>query len=399
MKRLFRIALMGLLFIGLFSSPAVAGGDFVKVMTRNQYLGTDLTPVILAQTPQEFIAAATAALAQIAANDFPLRARRLATEVALTKPDLIALQEVYDFTLNGGNFGPPFVNHLEETLAALNDKNQNYKVAATLNNLDISLPIPGIGLVRVLDRDVILIREDLDFTLLDGHISEGGLCGVQIQNPVSVPPFPSMLESMSSEDGCNYTIAVQVSLPFPPPNDTLVIERGFVGVDTTVRGRQYRFVNTHLEQRQPDPTNPGSAIFQSLQAVELIGTLLATTPPDRTLILLGDFNSGPENLPIGGITPPYQIITGQGFADIWGTNPLTRFDPEGFTCCEDADLSNRSSVLYERVDIIFVSDTSFHPLAFVVGRVPIFPLSHPPNWASDHRGVFGKLIFREDGME
>lgn len=399
MKRLFRIALMGLLFIGLFSSPAVAGGDFVKVMTRNQYLGTDLTPVILAQTPQEFIAAATAALAQIAANDFPLRARRLATEVALTKPDLIALQEVYDFTLNGGNFGPPFVNHLEETLAALNDKNQNYKVAATLNNLDISLPIPGIGLVRVLDRDVILIREDLDFTLLDGHISEGGLCGVQIQNPVSVPPFPSMLESMSSEDGCNYTIAVQVSLPFPPPNDTLVIERGFVGVDTTVRGRQYRFVNTHLEQRQPDPTNTGSAIFQSLQAVELVGTLLATTPPGRTLILLGDFNSGPEDLPIAGITPPYQIIGGGGFADIWDTNPLSRFDPQGLTCCEDADLSNRSSVLYERVDIIFVSDTSFNPLAFAVGRVPIFPLRHPPNWASDHRGVFGKLIFGESWMD
>jgi len=166
-----------------------------------------------------------------------------------------------------------------------------------------------------------------------------------------------------------------------------------------VRGKTYRFVSTHLEQRQPDPADPSSRILQFLQSVELIGTLQAVTPPDLPLILLGDFNSSSEDESIDSIIPPYQVIVGQGFADVWDTNPLTRFDPEGLTCCEFADLSNRRSDHYERVDIIFVSDTSFLPWAFVTGRVPIFPLRLPPNWASDHRGVFGKLIFRRGAMD
>jgi endonuclease/exonuclease/phosphatase family metal-dependent hydrolase len=160
-----------------------------------------------------------------------------------------------------------------------------------------------------------------------------------------------------------------------------------------VRGKKYRFVNTHLEIRDLDPTNPSSAIFQSLQSVELVATLQSTTPPDRTLILLGDFNSSPEHLSIGPIIPPYQIIAGAGFADVWDKNPLRFFNPGGFTCCQLADLSNTMSLLNERIDIIFVHDAPFLPLALVTGRVPIFPLSQPPNWMSDHGGVFGTLTF------
>ena len=64
--------------------------------------------MILAQTPEAFIQAATAALRQIAANDFPRRAKALAKEVLLTHPDVIGLQEVFDFELNGQNSGPAF---------------------------------------------------------------------------------------------------------------------------------------------------------------------------------------------------------------------------------------------------------------------------------------------------
>ena len=316
--------------------------------------------------------------------------------MALTKPDVIALQETYNFTVDDSNFGPPFVNHLKETLAALTAKGQSYQVAATLNNLDITVPIDGVGRVRVLDRDVILVREGIDFTPLSGSFSSEGLCGVPIPNP-AYPVFgPKLLTSAPSEDGCNFTVFLELPSPFGPP---INVERGFVGVDATVRGMTYRIVNTHLEQKMPDPGNPGTAIFQSLQAAELVGTLIATTPPDLKLILLGDFNSWSEDPTIAGITPPYQIITGAGFTDAWDTNPLARFNQDGLTCCEFADLSNKTSDHYERVDIIFVRDTSYFPLVFVTGQVPIFPLSQPPNWASDHGGVFGKLIFVEDEMD
>ena len=396
MKSLFGLTLAGILFFGLFSNSAVAEGDMVKVMTQNQYLGADLTPLVTAQTAEEFRDAVNVALQQIASNNFPLRVRRFAKQVALTKPDVIALQEVYDFTLNGSNFGPPFVNHLDETIAALAAKGQNYIVAATLNNLDITFPFDDISAVRVLDRDVILVREGVDFTQLSGSFMSGGLCEVPVPNP-AYPMFePEYLKSIPSEDGCNFTFYLPVPSPVGPP---IAVERGFVGVDVTVRGKTYRFVNTHLEQKMPDPNNPGTAIFQSLQAAELVGTLMATTPPDMNLILLGDFNSWSEDPPIAGITPPYQIIVGAGFADAWDTNPLARFDPDGLTCCELADLSNMMSDHYERVDIIFVRDTAFLPMAFVTGKVPIFPLSQPPNWASDHGGVIAKLIFEEDEMD
>ena len=403
MKRLFVLVLSGLLFLSVFCAPALAGRDSVKVMTRNQYLGANLNPVVLAQTPEEFIAAAAAALEQIAANDFPLRAQRLATEVALTKPYLIGLQEVFDFTLNGLNVGPPFVDHLTETLDALDDKGQSYSVAAIVEHLDITIPIDVTGddvpeLVRVLDRDVILAREGVEFTKLVGNFApdgSGGLCGVPIPNPAFGLLGPQFLESTPSEDGCNYTILAEVNSPVGP----ITIKRGFVGVDATVRGKTYRFVNTHLEEAEPDPTDPSSAIFQSLQSVELVGTLLAITPSDLPLIVVGDFNSSSEDEPIDidsiiSIIPPYQIIVGAGFSDVWDTNPLKFFDPNGFTCCQDDNLLNTTSLLDERIDIIFVRDTSFLPLAFVTGRVPIFPLSQPPNWASDHGGVFGNLIFR-----
>jgi endonuclease/exonuclease/phosphatase family metal-dependent hydrolase len=311
--------------------------------------------------------------------------------VALTKPDLIGLQEVYDFTVNGSNIGPPFVNHLDETLSALAAKGQSYQVAATLNNLDITVPIDGLGMVRVLDRDVILAREGVEVTSLSGDYSSGGLCGVRIRNPAFGLLGPEFLESTPSEEGCNFTIFLEIPSQF---GSTIKVERGFVGIDAKVRGKTYRFVDTHFEQKLPDPNNPDSAIFQSLQAAELVGTLIATTPPDLNLVLLGDFNSWSEDAPIAGITPPYQIIIGAGFADAWDTNPLARFDKDGLTCCEFSDLSNVTSDHYERVDIIFVRDTSFFPLAFVTGKIPIFPLSQPPNWASDHGGVFAKLIFK-----
>ena len=65
MKRLCLLALAGVLFVSLISTPAVAGRDVIRVMTRNQYLGADLTPIVLSQEPTDFIAAATAALGQI----------------------------------------------------------------------------------------------------------------------------------------------------------------------------------------------------------------------------------------------------------------------------------------------------------------------------------------------
>jgi endonuclease/exonuclease/phosphatase family metal-dependent hydrolase len=392
MKRWIGLAL-GLALLA--AAPADATGlKKIKVMTRNQYLGADLTPVILAQTPAEFIAAATAALTQIAANDFPTRAAALAKEVRNTRPDVIGLQEVFDFSVNGLHVGPPFVDHLQATLAALAAEGLSYAVAATVEHLDVTVPIDVFGdpapeAVRVLDRDVILVRSGIPFTALGGSYLSGGLCGVPIPNPVPVPPFPATLQSTPSEDGCNYTVIATVSSPV----GTIAVERGFVGVDVTVGGRKYRVVDTHLEVRSPNPVDPSSAIIQMLQSVELAGTLVATTPANRTLIALGDYNSAPDDAPIGPIVPPYQVMAAAGFADVWDTNLLKVFDPDGFTCCQLSDLSNLSSLHDERIDLVLLKGGGpVLPIALVTGH-PIRLLEPPPHWGSDHGGVFADLVF------
>jgi hypothetical protein len=74
--------------------------------------------------------------------------------------------------------------------------------------------------VTILDRDVILARSNI------------------VADPVDFDCVKP------SENGCNYEIVATVTTPF---DNSIPIERGWVGVDAKIRGNNYRFVNTHLE--------------------------------------------------------------------------------------------------------------------------------------------------------
>ena len=184
------------------------------------------------------------------------------------------------------------------------------------------------------------------------------------------------------QDGCNYLYAAG---PIIIPFGDYYIERGYVGVDITVAGKDYRIVNTHLEVKDP-PTSP---ILQAAQAQELIATLAATTPPEKSLVVMGDTNSSPVD-PIGG---PYSQFMQSGYTDVWTLRPGTL---PGFTCCQLEDLSNQKSHLYERVDLIL----SLDPLAGVKKpRVlgDVVSSKTPPQgrglWPSDHGAVAATLKF------
>src|SRR5262245_36815328 len=180
------IALVLIVTLLLAAVPAGARGPHsIKVMTRNEYIGADLSLLLGVDTPEEFLAAAQAILTQVAANNFPRRALGLAREVLLTRPDVIGLQEVFDLSLNGQHPGPPFVDHLQATLQALAALGLHYVVAAIVPHQDVTVPIDVNGdtiddLVRVLDRDVILVKAGIPFTKLVGNFGAGGLCGVPI---------------------------------------------------------------------------------------------------------------------------------------------------------------------------------------------------------------------------
>ncbi len=67
-------------------APAPTSTD-INVMTRNLYLGADLTPAIVAGTPEALFAAAGLILGEVEHNDFPTRAKGLAQEILTEKPD------------------------------------------------------------------------------------------------------------------------------------------------------------------------------------------------------------------------------------------------------------------------------------------------------------------------
>jgi hypothetical protein len=386
----------------LATAPALAE-DTIDVMTQNQYLGADLTPIIAAPDAEAFNAALIVALEQIAANDYRSRAKSLAKLIANRLPELVGLQEMYAFTCEDAPGTPlgrgchnnqirrAFNDHLEETLEALDELDEGYVNMASVQNLNITLPVdldfdglPDI-FVTVLDRDVILAREDIAGSVVP--VPYSAFCG-----------RPSADEG----PGCNYTVVAEANTALGPIKQ----ERGWVGVDATVRGKGYRFVNTHLEVQRPDPTNPLSPVVQAAQSGELIQILAATTPSTQSLIVVGDINSsaddpiipGPLPLPPpfnAGIIPPYRQFVLSGYTDAWTLRPIPRL---GFTCCQLSDLSNSHSILKERIDVIFslaVPDgvTRARVLGARKGDKTWPPLFGQRLWPSDHASVAAELRF------
>ncbi len=239
----------------------------VNTMTRNLYLGADLTPAITASGLGAFTAATGQILREVTANSFPTRAKGLAQEILKKKPDLVGLQEVALWRT-----GPPslevFLNtgatptattvrydYLAELLAQLNKGKgkggkgkPQYRVAISQDEFDFEAPadengVPGDGPNgaipnaeingRLTMRDVILVRNG---------------AGVTFKRP-QAGHFASLLTVTVS--GVN-----------------LAVTRGWTAVDAKVRGsHQFRFVNTHLEAF--DDANQVPSV-RALQAAELV---------------------------------------------------------------------------------------------------------------------------------
>lgn len=372
---------------------SASGGDKIKVMTLNQYLGADLAPVLAAPDAATFNTALVAVLVQTAQSDYRARARTQATVISNRAPDIVALQEVWrlsctDFDSNPSTgcedpmIADAFLDHLELTLDALNKKGKQrpkYRAAALVKNLDTEkiqvsgFPLPGIpfnvnGIDAVLvavDRDVILVRD-----------------GVAAQ--------PADLQGClrPSVDGCNYQVVFDAQTPAGP----VTVERGFVAVDATVRGQDYRIFNTHLEVKGEDVGIPAFTFFQTSQAIELIQTIGLTSPLNRSVLLLGDMNSSPVQEDIDPlIVTPYHQFQAEGYFDIWD---LKRGNFPGYTCCQAGDLTNRRSALFERIDMIFSVDepVKVNNVRVKTKKVPKTK-ERGPLWFSDHGAVSAQVRF------
>jgi endonuclease/exonuclease/phosphatase family metal-dependent hydrolase len=348
--------------------PEEADRTKVTVMTRNLYLGTDLTPIFDPTQPAETLPLRVEeAWANVVATDFATRAMLLAGEIAAVDPDLVGLQEV-SLWYSGPCADPPYCTALATTveydflallLAALDDLGASYEAAASVDNFGAQLPSTGDGVSwtarRYQDRDVILRRT-----------------GFATSNP----------------QGGNFSIG----LPITVAGQDVVVTRGWVSVDVERDGVMFRFANAHLEAYNlpegnglgPDGSDLPPDSIRAGQAVELIDLVTGPFP----VILVGDMNSDPAD----PTERAYQaLVIGAGYFDVWQQMALAGAGP-GLSCCYDALVSDPDAALYNRIDLVLVRAPFELEAAAVLGTTFDEASGF---WPSDHAGVFATVAIEE----
>ncbi|MGZ6126471.1 MAG: endonuclease/exonuclease/phosphatase family protein [Myxococcales bacterium] len=316
----------------------MAGGNkVIGVMSRNLYLGAELTPVIQAQDFPHFVAATTSVWSMVRKNDFHARAQALAAEIAEKRPALIGLQEAYTWRTQvpADGMATPAADiaydYVPELIAALAARGLRYRAVASVELFDFEAPTLLGNDARMTDHGAILARED-----------------VHASNPRS---------------GVFSTL-----LPVKVLGQTVLVKRGWVSVDVKYRGEELRFVSTHLESFH--------AGVRQAQAAELAGILSATT---GQVILVGDLNSHPG-------TEGAAILVQAGFTDTW---PALNPADAGLTCCWPEDLTLTSPPFSERIDYVLTRGIAGAVAATVTGDGLASRVSGL--WPSDHGGLFAEL--------
>lgn len=344
----------------------------VKVMTRNIFLGADLSLALNAGSFPEFTAANDAILDEVDATNFPLRAKGLAAEVRQKKPDLIGLQEVAWWRT-----GPePTLEHpfaqgpegeflatetrydfLQILLDELKARGLKYKPAVVKTEFDFEAPTdtdddPATGLFggdilgRLTMRDVILVNKE-------------SKVDAKLKNPQSGTYANLYTPNVSGID--------------------VIVTRGWTAGDVTVskgKGknevkRKFRFVNSHFEAFDDETEVPS---IRAKQAAEL----LDVAANKKTTILLGDFNS---NVP--GVQPgdeqAYQTLLDGGFSERSITEPIT--------CCVSNLFTSPQSEFDHQVDHIMSNSKKVKLVnSSATGRDQVNGI-----YNSDHAGVFSTL--------
>jgi len=347
-------------------------GHDAKVMTRNLYLGADLSPAIGATSLHAFVEATGGVLRQVTATNFPVRAVGLATEILGAKPDLVGLQEVALWRTGPASLAPMLggpktaatvrYDYLQLLLDQLNaGGKKNYQAVAIEEEFDLEAPANENGIdgdgpepiinaelnARLTMRDVILARVDSGV-----HVShaEGG----HFQNLLVLPVLGA----------------------------PLTVTRGWTKVDARVRGTgTFRFVSTHLEAFDPASLVPS---IRALQAGELVGEG-GPMHVDMPAILVGDLNSDDDTVAPGD-QQAYRVLLDAGLVERSTGDPLS--------CCIESSYDLKSGSVSEfdhQVDHVMTNspDTVRLVESFVTGRT-----MNNGWWDSDHAGVFSQLRLR-----
>jgi endonuclease/exonuclease/phosphatase family metal-dependent hydrolase len=354
---------------GLLAAVAVPAaaeakrGPTVTVMTRNLFLGADLSPAIGATSIEEAIDGSGEIWRELRRTKFPKRAKPLAREIKRSKADLVGLQEVAlwrkQTPSDGGSrpispIGTPATRVYQDFLAILRRQlkkvGAKYRVAVVQNEFNAELPTDADGSdatgnaalfgadfdARLTMRDVILVRKGSGVKL--GKRRKGH--------------FTTRYEPVVG-------------------GLTIPVDRGWASVEARLKGHRFRFVDTHLEAF-------GDPKIREAQAKELTEGPLDTR---RQVILVGDLNSG-----IARHHEPEQP------GDDLAFRALKRFGMKDRgavqSCCYDS-LFDRNAKLDHTVDHVLTKPGLRKRRAYVTGDDRGERTSGL--WPSDHGGVVSLL--------
>lgn len=314
----------------------------VTIMTRNIYLGADLTPIygaLQTEDPALIAAAVELVYGQAMSSDFIGRAEAIADEISAEQPHLVGMQEATVWT----NSVYPHLNvdFLELIMMLLEAKGQHYEVVVQAIGFDASFGPIGLQM-----SDVILARSDL----------------------------PTAWLKLSNKQYGHY----QAKVSFTLPDGTIMdIPRQWAAVDVKIRGKSFRFITTHLESLEP-PLLPVNVRY--IQAMELVAGPANTGLP---VILVGDFNSE-----TGTPNDAAWLLIQNGFIDTW--SEAYPGDP-GYTCCHPHDLGDPGSTLEKQIDLVFARGDFTVIEAGLVGD-ELGDMTPSGLWPSDHAGVVDTVL-------
>jgi hypothetical protein len=342
LRRCLALAAAAATVVAVLPASAPAKPQDLKVMVRNVYLGADIVKLATARDREEFERNASAVFQTVLQNDYSKRAKAIAAEIKLTRPDLIGVQEAAIWRTGPKNDAAPAADVMydstEVLLKELASRGVRYRVAGGRDWLDIEGPTMEQD-VRLVQRDVVLVRVGSKVKI--NRSFQGGYAQ-------------------------HFDVPTQVG--------TAQQLRGYVGVEATLAKRKFRFVTTHLEAYNPD--------IAEAQAKQVLSGPLASKR--RPSILVGDFNSDPKSSGssdergVERLPKAYQAILKADFV-----NPM----PRRLTCCYEELLTDPDQTgLDEWLDHIMVRPRMRVLNSRIVGNRMTEGL-----WPSDHQGVFATI--------
>jgi endonuclease/exonuclease/phosphatase family metal-dependent hydrolase len=335
------VALLAIAALAPASAEAAKKPD-VTVMSRNLYLGADIVKLATSQSLDDEMAQAQALHATVDQTNFPVRAKAIAAEIKKNKPDVIGLQEVaryfrgpdgvHDGVMNATTPIYDFLAILQKEIKA---QGLSYKVVSQQKEFDAEVPSNDGYDLRLQFGNAVLVKKGKGATVKARKALKG-------------------------------TFTDQLTVPLP--SGAVTLTRGWAGMDATVAGKKFRFIDPHAEAYSDD--------IATNQFKELLKT--GAKSKKVTTIMSGDFNSDPTAA--GARAGGYNAVIGAGFKDTSG-----RVN----TCCQSETVNNLPSQLSQWIDHIVVRPKVKVLKRVVVGNKPADMIQGL--WPSDHAGVVAKL--------